>query len=691
MVELIITEKPNAAERIANALGDKKPTKKVIKKVPYYEITHNKKEIIVGCAVGHLFGLAETKKQGWTYPVFDVEWKPAYSLKKQSKFSKAYVDALTELTKKADTFTIATDFDLEGEVIGYNCIRFICKQKDARRMKFSTLTKDELVQSYEHALQHLEFPMIAAGETRHYMDYFWGISLSRALTLSVKAAGSFKLLSSGRVQGPALKIIVEREREIRQFVPEPFWELTLTKDKLTAEYAGGNITEKKTAENLLKKTKGKDGIVTSLKAAETAIQPPTPFDLTTLQTEAYRCFGISPKETLSIAQELYTSGLVSYPRTSSQKLPDSLGHKETIKKIAQQAEYNLLCKELLAQPKLVPREGEKSDPAHPSIYPTGEHQKLTDKAKKVYDLIVKRFLSCFAPPAKRKTITATITVNEEGFIARGVKTLDPGWQAFYAPYVPNKEVELPPLKEGQEIKKPKIQLDQKETQPPKRYTEASIIRVLEKKNLGTKSTRAAVIDALHQRNYIADKALRATTLGRATITTLEKYCPEIIDEQLTRHFEEEMEEIQQEKKKPDEILKEAQDSLTKILSVFKKSEKQIGEGLLEATRETQREESTVGVCPVCAEGQLTLRRGKFGVFIACNKYPDCKTTFSVPARALIKPTEEVCESCKNHLVLVIRAGKRPYKHCIGKSCPKKQEWIEKMQSLNGTQKQSQTS
>ncbi len=687
MAELIITEKPAQAEKIATALADKKPVKKFIKKVPYYEITHNKKEIVVGCAVGHLFGLAETKKQGWTYPVFDVEWKPSYSIKKQSKFSKAYVDALTELTKKADTFTIATDFDLEGEVIGYNCIRFICKQKDARRMKFSTLTKDELVQSYEHALQHLEFPMIAAGETRHYMDYFWGISLSRALTLSVKAAGSFKLLSSGRVQGPTLKIVVDREREIQQFVPEPFWELTLTKDKLIAEYAGGNITEKKKAEDLLKKTKGKDGAVTSLKAAETSIQPPAPFDLTTLQTEAYRCFGISPKDTLSIAQDLYTAGLISYPRTSSQKLPASLGHRELIKKIAQQAEYAQLCKGLLGQSKLAPHEGEKNDPAHPSIYPTGEHQELNEKAKKVYDLVVKRFLSCFAPPAKRKTITATITVNGEGFVAKGVKTVDPGWQAFYIPYVPNKEVELPPLKEGQEIKKPKIQLDQKETQPPKRYTEASIIRVLEKKSLGTKSTRAAIIDALHQRNYIADKALRATQLGLAAVTTLEKYCPDILDEQLTRHFEEEMEEIRQEKKKPEEILKEAKDNLTKILSVFKKSEKQIGEGLLEATRETQREESTIGACPACTEGQLMLRRGKFGMFIACNKYPDCKTTFSVPSNALLKPTEETCEACKSPLVLVIRAGKRPYKYCIGKQCPKKQEWIEKMQAAQEAKKE----
>src|SRR3989344_3939730 len=225
MTELIITEKPAQAEKIAEALADGKPHKVVVDKVAYYEITHNGKDILVGCAVGHLYSLAEKKKNGLTYPVFDIEWKPAFEIKKASEFSEKYLNVLKKLAKKADSFVVGCDLDIEGSLLGFNILRFVYHKNDAKRMKFSTLTKDELIESYEHALPHLDFPLIEAGETRHKMDYFWGISLSRALMSSIKAAGSFKILSAGRVQGPALKIVVDREREIAKFKPEPFWQV----------------------------------------------------------------------------------------------------------------------------------------------------------------------------------------------------------------------------------------------------------------------------------------------------------------------------------------------------------------------------------------------------------------------------------------------------------------------------------
>ncbi|MEK6839590.1 MAG: DNA topoisomerase, partial [Nanoarchaeota archaeon] len=318
--ELIIAEKPNAAEKIAEALADKKAKRLNVNKIPYYELEHKGKKILVGCAVGHLFTLAEKEKNGWNYPVFDVEWREAHSVRKASEFSKKYLDALKKISKEADSFVVACDYDDEGSVIGFNCIRFIAKQKDAKRMKFSTLTKDELIESYENATPHLDFENIKAGETRHFMDYFWGISMSRALTLSIKAAGSFKVMSAGRVQGPALKIVVDREEEIKAFKPEPFWEIELKTKETTAYHKEDKIFDKKRVDEILKKTKGKPAIVSKIKETEFTQAPPTPFDLTTLQTESYRCFGISPKDTLSIAQELYTAGFISYPRTSSQKL-----------------------------------------------------------------------------------------------------------------------------------------------------------------------------------------------------------------------------------------------------------------------------------------------------------------------------------------------------------------------------------
>lgn len=679
MAELIIGEKPDASEKIAEALADTKPKKKLINKIPYYELTHKGKKILVGCAVGHLFTLEQKAKKGWTYPVFDVEWKPIYKTKRH-EFAKAYFDTLSELAKQADEFTVATDFDEEGSVIGFNVIRYICNKKDGKRMKFSTLTKKELIESYEKASKHLDFPQIEAGETRHILDWMYGINLSRALTLAVKTTGKFKILSSGRVQGPALKIITEREKEIQAFKPEPFWEIELegsAKNKpLLAEHEAGKFTEKAKAELILKKTKGKKAKIADVKRTEFLQDPPYPFDLTSLQIEAYKVFGISPKETLALAQDLYTQGLISYPRTSSQKLPTAIQYVDVIKELQKQKQYSSLCKNIL-NGKLKPNEGPKSDPAHPAIYATGEiPKKLTERQQKIYDLVVKRFLATFSTPAKRQTMTIITDVNKEKFISRGTLTLEPGWHVLYEPYVKLKEEELPDVKEGDEVKLKKISLLEKETQPPKRYTEASIIRILEKKNLGTKATRAAILDALYSRQYINEKAIEATKLGLAAVETLTKYCPEILDEALTRQFEEEMDQIIEGKQKEEQIIKSAKEFLTKVLEKFKKNEKKIGEGLAEAALVTREELSTVAPCKVCNKGKLVLRRGKFGLFIACNQYPNCKTTHSVPANALIKPTEGECPHCKSPMVLVIRKGKRPFKYCISKVCPARLAWIE---------------
>lgn len=679
MVDLIICEKPDQALKVAEALADTKPKKKLINKIPYYELTHKGKQILVGCAVGHLFNLKSADK-GWIYPTFNLDWIPSYKMHKESAFTRPYIFALQALCKEASDIIIACDFDTEGSLIGWNVIKYICKRKDGKRMKFSTLTKDELRKSYENASEHLDFPQIKAGETRHFLDALFGFNLSRALTLAVKSAGTFKILSSGRVQGPALKIIVDREKEIQAFKPEPFWEIELNgsaKDKpLLAGHEEGKFTDEKKADTIIKKTKGKKAKVADVKKTKFLQDPPHPFDLTSLQIEAYKVFGISPKETLAIAQDLYTQGLISYPRTSSQKLPAAIQYVDVIKELQKQKAYTSLCSEIL-NGKLKPNEGPKSDPAHPAIYPTAEiPKKLAERQHKIYDLVVKRFLSTFSTPAKRETMTVTLDVNGENFIARGTLTLEPGWHTIYEPYVKLKEEELPDVKKGDEVKVNKINLLEKETQPPRRYTPASIIKILEKKNLGTKATRAAIIDALYSRNYVSEKAIEATTLGVATVDTLTKYCPEILDEALTRQFEEEMDQIVERKKKEKEIIEEAKEFLTKVLDKFKKNEKKIGEGLLEATITTREQMSTVAPCKVCGKGNLILRRGKFGLFIACNRYPECKTTHSVPANALVKPVEGECPHCKSPMVLVIRKGKRPFKYCISKTCPARLAWIE---------------
>jgi len=157
MVELIITEKPSSAKKVAEALAEGPLVKKRSKKSSYYELTHKNKKILITSAVGHLFGLVEEKKQGWIYPVFDIKWQASDKSHKDLAYIRDYIYTIETLSKKADTFTVACDYDVEGEVIGWNVIRFACKQKDANRMKFSTLTKSDLIKSYEEKSKHLDW------------------------------------------------------------------------------------------------------------------------------------------------------------------------------------------------------------------------------------------------------------------------------------------------------------------------------------------------------------------------------------------------------------------------------------------------------------------------------------------------------------------------------------------------------
>jgi len=676
-MELVITEKPSAAKRVAEALADGRVVRGGDKGVYHYEISHNGKKIVVASAVGHLYGLAEKeKKKGMRYPVFDVHWVPTSELSKGAAFSKKYLDALKKLAKDADEVTVATDYDVEGEVIGLNVVRYICKRKDAKRMKFSALTKTDLVKAYENASPTIDWGQANAGETRHMLDFYYGINLSRALTHAIKTSGRFKLLSTGRVQGPTLRTIVEREKEIKAFVPVPFWQVELTFSvknvEVKALHVEDKFWEKPKADAVFAKVKpAKDCRITSVKREQFEQKAPPPFDLTSLQTEAYRCFGIAPSQTLEIAQSLYTAGIISYPRTSSQQLPPSLGFEGIMKQIAKQDRYEALCHKLLKGP-LQPRNGQKTDPAHPAIYPTGiVPGKIDERAGKVYDLIVRRFLATFAESAIRETMSVGVDANGEPFATKGTTTVKKGWHEFYGVYTPFGEVELPAMKEGERHPVKNIEQHSRETQPPKRFTEASIIKELEKRELGTKATRASMIDTLYERNYIKGKAIEATELGIHLIDVLLEHAPGVIDVELTRKFEQDMESIREKQKTGQVVLDEAKHILTDLLKDFEKKEKEIGEGLRDTFAETRMSLTRVGKCLKCTEGYLVLRKGKFGRFIACDTYPACTATFKLPASGLVEVTRNVCEHCNHPIVRVIRKGKRPQEVCIYTDCPSK--------------------
>jgi len=676
--ELIISEKPNAAKRIAEALADKRPKKKSINKVSYYELEHKKNNIVVACAVGHLYTVAE-KNKSFTYPSFDLQWIPSYEASKSSAFSKKYLRLIKRLARKANNFTVACDYDTEGEVIGLNCIRFACKQKDARRMKFSTLTKDDLIEAYEHASKRLDWGLANAGEARHFLDWMYGINISRALTLAVKSTGAFRILSSGRVQGPALKILYDKEKEIAAFKPEPYWQIYLEIEKegkrISTFHKDTKFFNQDEAKARFEKALWKPAIVKSLDKKEFKQNPPSPFDLGSLQTEAYKLFGINPKETLSLAQNLYTAGVISYPRTGSQKLPAKINYKKILRALASNNKYDEKAKKVLGFKELKPNEGKKKDPAHPAIYPTGiKPKEISEREKKIYDLVVKRFFATFGKPAIRELLTLQIDVGGEIFVAKGTKTKKKNWFELYEPYVKLKEEEWPVFKQGEVLRILKLDLLQKQTQPPKRYTPASIINELEKRVLGTKATRADIIDSLYQRDYITDQAICVTDIGMRIVETLQKFCPDIIDEKLTRHFEEEMERIRNKKIRKEEVLEEAKKVLTRILRVFKENEKRIGEALREAHYETINKESYICKCPNC-DGNLRIkfaRKGKARIrFIACDNYPDCKTTFAIPQRGGIKGIGKRCPYCGQPIVMILMKRRKPQEVCLNKECPGK--------------------
>jgi len=646
MYELIISEKPQAAEKIAKALADGSPRKVRESGVNYFALKHKGKEIRIASAVGHLYILGEKGGESWKYPVFDTEWKPIFKVNKAAGYTADYIRAIMELGKNADEVTVAADFDIEGEVIGLNIIRFALGRKDAARMKFSTLTKDELVKSYENKLPTLEWGQAYAGETRHTLDWFYGINLSRAFTQAIKVGtNQFKVLSSGRVQAPSLHFLAERERKIEAFNPETFWEIYLDGNSeginFQAKYIGDKIFEEDKVKEILEKTKGKDGKVQDIVSRKFKQSTPTPFDLTSLQMEANNMFSFTPKRTLEIAQKLYIEGVTSYPRTSSQKLPKELEFKKILEKLKQQP----LLKDKIeivykVNPSLKPNEGKKTDPAHPAIHPTGEvPKKLNPQEQKLYDLICKRFLAVFGNSAQRETNTIKIDIEDEIFILKGTRTLEKNWHELYEPYLKFEEVELPELHKGNSVKNKKIEEIEKQTQPPKRYTQASIIKELEKRNLGTKATRSAILENLYNRGYVIDRSIKVTTLGLQMDEVLSNEVPDLIDEKLTRQFEEEMNKIREKKSTPQSVLKTAQERLTKILGDVKKNEVELGKQLAKASNLARIEMATVGKCPNCEEGTLMIRVAKKTgqKFVGCNKYPDCKTIFNLPKVPVIKP------------------------------------------------------
>jgi len=423
---------------------------------------------------------------------------------------------------------------------------------------------------------------------------------------------------------------------------------------------------------------GKAARVSALSRSVFKQPPPVPFDTGGLQKEAYGSFGFTPSRTLQIAERLYLDALISYPRTSSQKLPSSIRYREILSNLGRMQEYGSAAGELLAG-ELRPREGERIDQAHPAVYPTGERPRrsLDPWERKLFDLVVRRFLAAFAEDAVRERIGADIEV-DGGHVFRttGRRTLRPGWMRYYGKYTRVEDRDIPPLKEGDALSLLKVDCDERFESPPPRYNQSSLLEKMEKESIGTKATRAETISTLIGRGYVSGDGLAATDLGISVFETMKEYCPQIVSTSLTRETEAALEEVERGSGGDGaDLLERVIDILSKQVERLKENEFGIGRMMSESATETSIAQSVLGPCPVCKTGRLRVIRS-FKTkkrFVGCTNYPaGCRASAPLPQRGTVKATSKPCRSCGWPVVYVRTGGRRyPWRLCVNVGCPDK--------------------
>jgi len=692
---LIITEKPSAAKQIAAALDEQeKPIEIISKGVPYYT-AYRKGHITVVPALGHLYAIKNKQKGKVDYPVFEYNWAPLYQTKRGATKSHNWLKTISELSKNAGAFVDGCDYDVEGSIIGFTILKYACnnKQEVAKRMKYSTLTKEEIKNAYSMLLPKLDFKLIEAGLTRHEIDWLYGINLSRALTQAYKmSSGKYITLSTGRVQGPTLKFLEQREKDIQCFVPVPRWKLT---GKINIDGRKYEVEYEKIfevfieAKTIREECKTKNGKIDAIIIKESVHEPPTPFDLSAIQSEAYRLFKYTPMRTANILQRLYLDALISYPRTSSQKLPETIGYKNILRKIGKAAVYSEEANELLKKKVLKPNEGKKNDTAHPAIYPTGNlpQKQLDTEKNNLFDLIAKRFFATFGDPAIRQNITVEVGLNGKKFFFNVSQTTVEGWFRFYRPYVQLKDDDdLLNLTEGQAVDVEKIGLSRHFTRPPPRYNPRSLLLKMENEGIGTKSTRASIIQILNDRKYLkGSNYLEINDLGFEIVGILEKYCPIIVSSEMTKNIEEKMDAIQEGKNTKQDVLNDAIDILKTVTCELKANEAEIGAQLSKIVENTNRKEKVIVPCNKCQDGKLViLRSKKTGKrFVGCTNFFEgkCNMSYPLPQKGDIKPLQSLCKNCGAPTILVYFKGRKPQKLCLNVQCSQKGEKTNEMQNL----------
>lgn len=570
-------------------------------------------------------------------------------------------DVVAELKKKAskaDEVLLATDPDREGEAISWHLAHILgLKPEDKCRIEFNEISKDAV----ENALKNpreINQKLVDAQQARRVLDRIVGYKLSPIICKAIKPK-----LSAGRVQSIALKLVVDRETEIRDFKPEEYWVVSADLSKKNEKFAfkatlntasGKKIkpTSKEEVEKIVQGLEGADFIVKKIDKKKTKSNPLPPYTTSTMQQDALNKLGMTLAKTSQVAQVLYEgvdlqgqgkTALITYIRTDSTRV------SENAQKSARDYVSQTFGKEYIPTKPNVYTTKKNAQDAHEAIRPisvlvTPESIKSSVKPEeyKLYKLIYERFLASQMTSAVYDSVSVEITANEYGFKATG-KTLDfAGYTVLYKSYSENEEEDskIPKLVEGEVLDLKKLNQDQKFTKPPARYTEASLVKAMEEKGIGRPATYAPTITTLAYRNYTQKegKALKPTELGEVVSQYLDKYFKGVINVKFTANMENRLDDIA-EKGEP------WQDVIASFWNGFK--------NLLQSADKTslqfkQKPQETDEVCELCG-GKMVIREGRYGKFLGCSNFPNCKNIKNLAPQNAPQAVG-VCPTCGKDVV-----------------------------------------
>ena len=711
-MRLIVTEKNNSAKRIAEILSGGSAKADAAYKVPYYTWSDSDGDHMAIGLKGHVMSPAFPEDYSNWQQTDLHELIDADIVKEPT--DKNVVRAIRKVAKEADEVVIATDYDREGELIGLEALEAIIEvnprivgsdresngetlatRPEIKRARYSALTKQEIERAFE-SLDDLSYDLAYAGAARQDIDLIWGATLTRAVSLATRRFGS-NFLSVGRVQSPTLGLIVERELERRAHVPKPYWEVFARfqhpDGAFETHHATDKFWERAEADAALAGTSS-PGVVKEVSSRRNSRRPPAPYNTTAFTTDASSRLGITPSRAMQIAEDLYMDGFISYPRTDNTVYPRSLNTRELVRSLVGIPEFEAAAP--LLDGDLTPTRGKKETTDHPPIYPTQAlHPNALDGPKRrVYELIVRRFLATFSPPMVTESTRADIEAGSERYFVRGSVVVDPGYAAIYT-YARSADEEIPKLEEGQ-----RLELDgdpwlvDKETQPPSRISQGRLVELMEERGLGTKATRADIIQKLYDRGYVFGNPPEPSETGIAMYRAFHDYVPRMATPEMTAELEEDMDEIAAGRTSKDEVLRISRDMLHSTTSDLQDKRedlaKQIWSGM--------DEDKFLGPCKVCEEAGrkhedgspnrlriIELKGGKrmYGCEGWDRDNPDspdsCPVSGPLPGRGYdLWRLEERCSICGEMPRLTVKGFRgRPWKLCLNDDCPSMVEMREK--------------